>query len=342
MSRSEKFDWPLVTINILAYNRKKEVEVTLTKILNELDYPKDKLEIIVVDNASTDGTYDMIKEKFPQVKVIRLQKNIGIAGWNCGFREGEGKYFLVLDDDAYVEGGTLKHMVMVSEREKADLISIRVVNPKNHVDFTKMYPTGLLSFWGCCALISRGIVCKLGGFDENIFIWAHELEFTIRLLSYGGKHIYCPKLTGYHMSNTNRPLSKNLLRFKLVTNLKHFVYIGAKFFGRRSAFKILLYQVIRLFFVSIRKMDFILFLKSYDLIVFFLRGLKSRSVIPLELEQLYLEKFIEFVNPLYVKLKKLKRQDFYDGFYYPQCKCKSIQFNRDHPKVEVQEIELET
>ena len=90
--------FPLVTINILSYNRKDELRITLQKVF-EQDYKN--IEVVVVDNASTDGAPEMVEQDFPQVKLIRLKKNIGIAGWNEGFKAAKGEYVLVLDDDSY-------------------------------------------------------------------------------------------------------------------------------------------------------------------------------------------------------------------------------------------------
>ena len=91
-------DNPLVTVNILSFNRKDELRNTLTKVY-EQDYKN--IEVIVVDNASSDGSSEMVKSEFPEVQLIQMTKNIGIAGWNEGFKVAKGEYVLVLDDDAY-------------------------------------------------------------------------------------------------------------------------------------------------------------------------------------------------------------------------------------------------
>ena len=93
-----------VTVNILSHNRKNELRHTLTKIY-EQDYKN--IEIIVVDNASSDGTPIMVETEFPEVKLIKLYKNIGIAGWNKGFEVASGEYILVLDDDSYPGSDTI-------------------------------------------------------------------------------------------------------------------------------------------------------------------------------------------------------------------------------------------
>jgi len=91
---------PLVTVNILSYNRKDELRNTLTKVFAQ-DYKN--IEVIVVDNASSDGSSEMVKNEFPSVQLIQMEKNIGIAGWNEGFKIAKGDYVLVLDDDSYPE-----------------------------------------------------------------------------------------------------------------------------------------------------------------------------------------------------------------------------------------------
>ena len=68
---------PLVTINILSYNRKDELRHTLTKVF-EQDYKN--IEVIIVDNASNDGSSQMVEKEFFGVNLIKLNKNIGIAG----------------------------------------------------------------------------------------------------------------------------------------------------------------------------------------------------------------------------------------------------------------------
>ncbi|HSL90776.1 MAG TPA: glycosyltransferase [Ignavibacteriaceae bacterium] len=67
---------PLVSVNILSYNRKDELRNTLQKVF-EQDYKN--IEVIVVDNASNDGSDDMVKQEYPDAQLIQLKKNIGIA-----------------------------------------------------------------------------------------------------------------------------------------------------------------------------------------------------------------------------------------------------------------------
>src|SRR4051794_16334601 len=112
---------PLVTVAILAYNRRDALAVTLDKVLGELDHPADRLEVIVVDNASDDGTAEMVRERFPSVTVIRNEENVGIGGWNRAFEAGRGDWFLVLDDDCYPPPDALRRGFVAAARHGADL-----------------------------------------------------------------------------------------------------------------------------------------------------------------------------------------------------------------------------
>ena len=227
MSKSEKFDWPLVTVNILAYNRKKEVEITLTKILNELDYPKDKLEIIVVDNASTDGTYDMIKEKFPQVKVIRLQKNIGIAGWNYGFKDEKGKYFLVLDDDSHPEKGLKEAILFLEEHKEVGILACKIVGGMFRTD-SLQHLQEWIGFIGCGAIIKREVIEKIGGFAEWIFLYSHEWEYGLRAMNNGWKILYFGECIVNHRTSG---LHRSFKRLRVFTTRNELGIIYSHFDG---------------------------------------------------------------------------------------------------------------
>ena len=106
---------PLVTVNILSFNRKDDLRLTLQKVF-EQDYQN--IEVVVVDNASTDGTLEMVKNEFSSIQLIQLQKNIGIAGWNEGFKIARGEFILVLDDDSYPDKNSIKELVQTAQSDK--------------------------------------------------------------------------------------------------------------------------------------------------------------------------------------------------------------------------------
>jgi GT2 family glycosyltransferase len=226
VARRDTAEWPRVTVAIVAYNRRDALRTTLATVLGELDYPGDRLEVIVVDNASDDGTDAMVAREFPGVRLIRSEQNLGAPGWNLAFAAGTGDWFLVLDDDCFVAGDAVKRAVAAAEANAAALVSFRVrssVDPEYY--FTDEYVTGLLSFWGCAWLIARPALEHVGGYDPAIFIWANELDLTLRLLDGGFRHLYLPEVVAVHMK---APQPQTFNEHVHVTTNGHLAYVAAK------------------------------------------------------------------------------------------------------------------
>lgn len=90
-------EFPLITVFILTYNRRIDVERCIHSIMIQ-SYPN--LQVLVVDNFSTDSTESFVKSNYPDIKYIRLEKNYGcIRGRNIGIKYAEGKYIFFTDDD---------------------------------------------------------------------------------------------------------------------------------------------------------------------------------------------------------------------------------------------------
>lgn len=106
----------MVSAVIPTHNRKYKLAKLIDSILRS-DYPKDKLEIIVVDDASTDGTSEYIKKLFPQVKVVRNDEEKLLAeSRNIGIRASKGKYIFLIDDDNVVDRNTIRELVEFMEK----------------------------------------------------------------------------------------------------------------------------------------------------------------------------------------------------------------------------------
>jgi hyaluronan synthase len=106
---------PSLTVIIPAYNEGKMVEMALHSVV-QADYPRDKLEIICVDDGSTDDTWDYIaqaRERFPQlINTIRFPENRGKKqALHAGFRAARGEVLVTVDSDSVIEPGALRHLV---------------------------------------------------------------------------------------------------------------------------------------------------------------------------------------------------------------------------------------
>jgi len=234
-------DYPLVTVNILSFNRRDELRNTLTKVY-EQDYKN--IEVIVVDNASSDGSSEMVKKEFPEVQLIQLTKNIGIEGWNEGFKVAKGEYVLVLDDDSYpLSTSIFNGIKKFNSSFNLGIVAYRVYDKNmSETDSIYLQENRLLYFVGCAALIKKTIFQDIGYFDEVLFIYEHEIDFTIRLINSG----YLISLNNeggiIHTRNTmHRKFRNNFDERRIYYTTRNTLIILTKYF----TFKIVGLRIIR-------------------------------------------------------------------------------------------------
>lgn len=253
---------PLVSINILSFNRREELKNTLQKVY-EQSYKN--IEIIVVDNASTDGSPQMVKKEFPEVILIELDKNIGIAGWNKGFEIAKGEYVLVLDDDSYPNEKALETTLdLVHSREDIGIVSAKIINTKYNFCETQNYPKNPFSFVGCGALIDNIKLEEVGYFDPNIFIYLNELDLTARFIDKGYSVVYDERAIVFHNQSLKSRVS-TANAFISDYRYKHFFW-GMSYFilTKFSIQSVILYQtkwLLNRFIIALFKHKLILFFK---------------------------------------------------------------------------------
>jgi GT2 family glycosyltransferase len=229
---------PTVSIVFLVFNRRDELRISLERMLGDSDYPRDRVEVIVVDNASQDGSGDMVAREFPDVRLIRRMENCGVSGINDGFAAATGDFVLALDDDCYLQPDGLRRAIELAERHDADLVSFGVTSSeRDGYRFDHGYRTGLLTFWGCAVLVRRDVLERLGGYDPEIFVWANELEFMLRFFDAGFRHLHAPELVAVHMTKLGPAGSwvDWIGERPYLINQRHFAYIAAKHLHARDA-----------------------------------------------------------------------------------------------------------
>ncbi|MFQ5335740.1 MAG: glycosyltransferase family 2 protein, partial [Flavobacteriales bacterium] len=189
-------------------------------------------EIIVVDNASVDGSCEMVKEHFPGISIIRNTENLGFAkANNVGIRQSKGKYVLLLNPDTVIEENIFKNTVeFMDEHPDAGGLGVQMVDGKGRflpeskrslptpdVAFYKIfglsaifpgskvfgkYHLGYLSkdethavqvLSGAFMLLRREALDKTGLLDEDFFMYGEDIDISYRLLQAGYKNYYYPK-----------------------------------------------------------------------------------------------------------------------------------------------------
>ncbi len=295
---------PLLTVNILAYNRKEEVKTTLNNIINNLDYPEEKLEIIVNDNASADGTSAMIADEFPQVKLIRIPENVGIAGWNYGFVNGRGKYFLVLDDDSHPVEGVKDAVVFMEENKNIGILACKIIGGAFKTE-NLTHLQDWIGFIGAGAIIKRDVITKVGGYGSWMFIYSHEWEYGIRVLDAGFDIKYFEKCVVNHRTST---INRSFKRLRTYTTRNELAIIYLSFPWKQIPallFRTVFWNMLRFRKEGVPSIfypltGFILFLKLIPAIK------KKRKVVDQKVQNIYSSTFWSVRPVLGLVPKKIK------------------------------------
>lgn len=199
---------PFITIAILTKNAKKDIEVILQR-LRAIDYPKNRIETILVDNGSIDGTSKMVERKFKNVKIIYLDKNHGMSALNNAFTIAKGKYCMIFDDDSYIEKEGLKKVIKEFTNDALlGILACNILNPyDNSSEFKYMPQSGTSIEW--CDFIGGGVAIKteifnkIGYFSPDILIYGHEADLAIRALNNGIGIKFAPSIHVYRIVKPN-------------------------------------------------------------------------------------------------------------------------------------------
>ncbi|HXH99815.1 MAG TPA: glycosyltransferase [Sphingobacteriaceae bacterium] len=257
---------------ILNYNRKTELLITIRKTLDWMEQ-RDDVEIIIVDNASTDDSVMSVKKVYPDIKVIERTVNNGVAGWNDGFADSNGEYIVVLDDDSNIERGLEQAVQYMDACPQIGILALNIVGGAFQTILLEEWPDKqqCLSFIGCGALIRKKVYQKIGGFAEWLFIYAHEHEYAIRCYNAGFSiHYYKDCQVVHRTSNINR--SNERLTVFTVRNEMGIIY---KFFGKKRRTYIFRTLINRLKTINDSGIK-----TGYYVIKGFLEFLKIRASIP--------------------------------------------------------------
>ncbi|MEA1928406.1 MAG: glycosyltransferase [Candidatus Auribacterota bacterium] len=191
----------LFSINIVTRNRREELKRAIRSVYSQKYRP---VEIVVVDNASDDGTPDMVREEWPEIRLIELHRNIGCQpGRNIGMKNCRGKYIFNLDDDGWLDKETLS---LISNEFKGDhqlfVVSARVESPAGEPINRQVTDYGKIrryvaNFPGGASAIRTDSLNISGYFPE--YPRGHaEADLSLRILDRGGRILYLPTAVMYH------------------------------------------------------------------------------------------------------------------------------------------------
>ena len=239
---NKPIELPLVSILMVNYNGQNHLEEFFESVY-ALNYPKDKFEVVVVDNASKDGSQDSIEKSWPQVKLIRLDENTGFArGNNIGVKHCSGKFIALINNDTVLEKDWLIELVKQAVKEPDALYGSKMmwykypeyiiedggkllawgehIHLRTHEKDDDKSPSPFLSMYadGCGVLLSMKTYLDLGGFDESYFCYAEDFELSWKAWLKGYRVYSVPTARYYHKASSTLGATSSLLTYLLCRN----------------------------------------------------------------------------------------------------------------------------
>jgi len=232
-----------LSIIIVNYNVKEFIQNLIQSIYKAT--PGLSYEIIIVDNASTDGSVEFLREKFPTINIIANKINLGFSkANNQGLKLATGKYLLLLNPDALVREDTFIRMIQFfEENPEAGLAGCKILNPDGTLQLAcrRSFPgpwtsfckvTGLSSLFpksrlfakynltylneddtyevdaisGSFMMFKKEVYDKIGGLDEQFFMYGEDLDFCYRVQKAGFKvyYVHNTQIIHYKGESTKR------------------------------------------------------------------------------------------------------------------------------------------
>jgi GT2 family glycosyltransferase len=217
---------PLVSIIIVNFDGKHHLIKCLDS-LKKINYPK--VEIILVDNNSSDGSIDFVSNNYPNIKILKLQENKGFAEPNnIGSKSANGDFLLFLNNDTIVTPNFISEMITVLNNDPTIAISQSLLlHPNGEIDSSGDFMDSLgivynskklvdntreiFSARGASMMIRKKIFEKLDGFDEKFFVSFEDIDLGWRSWILGYKSVMIPKSIVYHLGGmTYKKFQKEL------------------------------------------------------------------------------------------------------------------------------------
>jgi len=214
-ARSEE-DPRTVTAVISAWNKREDVRANLLGIRAQTR-PFD--DVVVVDNHSDDGTPQMIREEFPEVRLVVMPNSAygACETFNVGFSTALTEYIAILDDDVVLTPWWLERSLerMGQEPETTAVVSTKVVEPGMPDSFRDAEALNreryMSTFRGCASLARKSAIDEAGGYDERLFIYGNERDLTCRLLNLGYRVLQFPGAETFHRTPFGLQMGKRSL-----------------------------------------------------------------------------------------------------------------------------------
>lgn len=207
--------------------------------------------ILVVDNASEDGSIPYMKKHYPEIDVIALDKNYGFSkAVNVGIRHAHTPYVILLNNDTTVDRRYVEEMLKaISRSPRIFSVSSKMIQMYHPELIDSAGDLYTVIGWGVCrgagrpvenytkpdkiftacagaAIYRRSAFGKIGYFDESHFAYLEDIDIGYRAKIYGYKNMYCPSALVYHVGSGTSGSKYNSFKVKLSS--RNSVYLNYK------------------------------------------------------------------------------------------------------------------
>lgn len=289
----------LVSVVLVTRNRAKEVLKAITSIYQQNYQPK---EVILVDNASLDNTSEIIKKKYPKIKILISKVNRGAAGGrNLGLASAKGEFVLFMDDDALADKCMISELIKVIEQDSR----IGIVQPKIYDLDRKHILQGIghginlltgrvfgigvgekdlgqydkvtdIPMVGCAWMVRRKVFNKIGNYDEEFFIPYEDSDFSLRARKAFFRVCFVSKALIWHSSHDNSDIPARLRWLGITTSERAYRVSRNKIiFMKKHAPVLNLFIFLFLFtpIYTVLHSAIILLSRRFDILIYYWRGL---------------------------------------------------------------------
>ncbi|MDD5594991.1 MAG: glycosyltransferase [Candidatus Omnitrophica bacterium] len=237
-------DWPLVSVVSANYNGRDLLPDLLQSLIG-LDYPKEKLETILVDNGSQDDSLAYVQANFPQTKIISSQDNNYCLANNLGIANAKGKYVAFLNNDAKVAKNWLNELIKVIDKDdQVAAVGSKILLPDGriqsvgHIQFPNLnwadkgfleedkqqynQITEVESISNCAALYRKKVLEGVGFFDEDFNMYMEDVDMAFRVRKKGWRILYVPGSVVQHRLHGSKQ-KEELRQFFIIKNRLLFI-----------------------------------------------------------------------------------------------------------------------
>lgn len=292
---------PELTVIILSWNTCDLLSKCLSSLFNcggEVNF-----EVLVIDNGSSDGSQQMVRNKFPQVQIVENEKNLGFAGGNNqGISLSKSPFVLLLNSDAFItENALISLMELMRKYKKAGIVGGQLINPDGSFQASNSKFPGLWQEFlilsglgrlfkgryypsrgpeakkgpqivdyveGACLLARRDAIEQAGYLSEDYFMYSEEVDWCYSMFKAGWQVWYQPNAKIIHLggaSSQNRQTDRegDLYRSRVIFFRKHY-----------GSIKVLILKWMIIVFVALKSI-------FHGILGLLSKGKMGRNVIPL-------------------------------------------------------------